>query len=110
LTNWKIICFGAVLINWGTAADSKASERMEQLSNILMYAQDCDEHVLYDLYTWLNCLVVKWRRSSRLESAASAAAVAAAVEKLMIKQKNMHVNFASSGNIKSHRPSERRKG
>ena len=45
---------------------------MEQLSNILFYAQDCDVHVLEDLYTWLNDLGSKGRVSGVKSSSATA--------------------------------------
>jgi hypothetical protein len=66
---------------------------MDQLSNILAYARDCDVHVLADLHTWLNHLAVKWHRS-QLEFAGAAAAAAAVVRELLIQQKLSQVTFA----------------
>lgn len=81
---------------------------MEQLSNILVYAQDCDAHVLEDLFTWLNDLVVRLRSLSRNECAEMAYTTALALES-MIKQKNSEVNFAWGGTRARNAESKRRK-
>ena len=82
---------------------------MDRLSNILSYAQDCDVHVLEDLYTWLNYLAGKWRRLSRLNSAATAAAAAAAVKEFLIQKRNSQINFASGGSTERDLSDKRRR-
>ena len=82
---------------------------MEQLSNILTYAQDCDAHVLKDLYKWFNYLADKLRRLSRPESAAAAAEAATVIEEIMIRQKNSQVNFLSGGHKKRNEENKWRK-
>jgi hypothetical protein len=69
---------------------------MEQLSNILFYAQDCDVHVLEDLHSWLKHLAVGKGRNSRVESS-SVKKAGALIEKLLISRLNSQIRYAFGG-------------
>ena len=90
-------------------ASEKVGERMERLSNILVYARDCDVHVLEDLHKWLNHLAVKWLRLSKPDYAANAAAAAAVVARFILQQKDSRIVFASGGSTESHSLRKRRR-
>lgn len=71
---------------------------MEQLSNILNYAQDCDVHTLEDLYTWLKNVAIHKSNIPGLKS--SALKAAALVKKLIILKLNSQLKYACGGNIR----------
>jgi hypothetical protein len=72
------------------------SERMEQLSNILFYAQDYDVRVLEDLHAWLKNLAIGKGRVSGFKSS-SVRKAAALIEKLLISKLNSQITYACGG-------------